>query len=77
MEIMTITTKFRCSSTPRGARCTAAVEVAAELGEVDGGCPGRGTVEAEVSGGDRFPGLLHARERGEDMLLGSGGERWG
>lgn len=66
--------QFRCSSTPRRAGCTAAVEVAAELREVDGGRPGRGTVEAEVSGGDRFPGLLHARERGEDLLLGSGGE---
>lgn len=55
---------------PGGA---APVEVAAELREVDRGRPGGGAVEAEVSGGGRLSGLLHARKRGEDLLFGSGG----
>lgn len=57
------------SSPPGGASTTAAVEVAAELREVNCGCSGCGTVEAEVSGCCRFPGLLHAGERGIDLLL--------
>ena len=60
-----------------GADPAAAVEVAAELREVNRGRPGRRAVQAEVSGRRRLPGLLHARERGEDLLLGSGRERRG
>lgn len=40
----------RSSSPPGGASSTTPVEVAAELGEVDCGRSGRGTVEAKVSG---------------------------
>lgn len=60
----------RLSSPPGGAGAAAAVEVAAELREVD--CRGSGcwTVEAEVSGCYRFPGLLHTRERRKHLLLG-------
>lgn len=57
------------SSPPGGAGAAAAVEVAAELGEVDGGGSSCRTVEAEVSGCYRFPGLLHTRERGKHLLL--------
>lgn len=70
---------WRSSSAPGGARSATAVEVAAELREVDCGRSGCGTVEAEISGRCRFPGLLDARERGKDLLFGSDGgrQRWG
>lgn len=61
------------SPAPRDARGATAVEVAAELREVYCGCPGRGAVEAEISGCRRSPGLLHAGKRGEDGLLVSNG----
>lgn len=60
-----------------GADAAAAVEVAAELREVDGGRPRRRPVETEVPGRRRFPRLLHAGERGEDGVFGSGRERRG
>lgn len=60
-------------SPPGGAGTTTAVEVAAELREVYCGCPGCRTVKAEVSGCCRFPGLLHGRERGKDLLFRSEG----
>lgn len=59
----------RWSSPPGGARAAAAVEVAAELREVDCGGSRCWAIEAEVSGCYRFPGLLHARERRKDLLL--------
>lgn len=62
------------SSPASQSGCTTAVEVAAELREVDGGSSGGGTIEAQVSGCDRLPGLLHTRERGEDLLFRNGGE---
>lgn len=65
----------RWSSPPGGARAAAAVEVAAELREVDCGGSSCWAVEAEVSGCYRFPGLLHARERREDLLLRWDGTR--
>lgn len=70
------------SSPPGGAGTATTVEVAAELREVNCGCSGCGTVQTEISGCCRFPGLLHARERGKDLLFrsdgaGTGGrERW-
>lgn len=63
----------RSSSPPGGASSTTPVEVAAELGEVDCGRSGRGTVEAKVSGCNRFPGLLYVRKRREDLLFRSAG----
>lgn len=65
----------RSSSPPGGSGAATAVEVAAELREVDRGGPGRRAVEAEVSGCYRLPGLLHARERRERLLLRSDGRR--
>lgn len=63
------------SSPPGGAGAAAAVEVAAELREVDRGGSRCRPVEAEVSGCYRFPGLLHRRERREHLLLWRGGRR--
>lgn len=57
------------SAPPGGAGAAAAVEVAAELREVDRGGSRCRTVEAEVPGCYRFPGLLHTRERGKHLLL--------
>lgn len=59
----------RWSSPPGGAGAAIAVEVAAELREVDRGGSRCWTVEAEVSGCYRFPGLLHTRERRKYLLL--------
>lgn len=61
----------RYLSPPGGAGAAAAVEVAAELREVNGGRSGCRTIKAQISGCRRFPGLLHAWERGEDLLLWS------
>lgn len=57
------------SSPPGGAGAATAVEVAAELREVDCGGSRCWTVEAEVSGCCRFPGLLHTRKRRKYLLL--------
>lgn len=62
------------SSPPGGADAATTVEVAAELRKVNHGCSGRRAVEAEISCRRRFPGLLHARERGIDLLFGGGRE---
>lgn len=59
----------RSSSSPSGAGAATAVEVAAELREVDCGGSRCWTVEAEVSGCYRFPGLLHTREWRKYLLL--------
>lgn len=56
-------------SPPCRADATAAVEVAAELREVDGGRACRWPVEAEVPGRHRPARLLDAGERREDVLL--------
>lgn len=63
----------RFSSPPGGAGTTAAVKVAAELREVNCGCSGCRTVEAEIPGCCRFPRLLHGRERGKDRQFRSEG----
>lgn len=65
----------RWSSPPGGARAATAVEVAAELREVDRGGSRCRTVEAEVSGCYRFPGLLHGREGRKSLLLRWDGAR--
>lgn len=71
----------RYLSPPGGAGTATTVEVAAELREVNCRCSGCRTVKAEISGCRRFSGLLHAWERGIDLLLrsdGAGGwECWG
>lgn len=57
---------------PGGPGRAAAVEVAAQVREVDGGGPGRGSVEAQVAGGGGLSRLLDGGEGREG--LGGGGQ---